>query len=173
VGDGSDRVGAALIQRAGVGRADRAGQRIHAGVEGLRVMREQGGVHRRHPAPVILPDVHTAAARAGFGAAYCVGVDLGDERVDGLLRRGDRHRFPGAERVGQQAVELVQGVGVDDQGAALHHRSDELVGDQSVGEDCGHQREAFVQGDGDQQLVGRGAVGDAQGRAGACQDVCV
>ncbi|WP_264040840.1 hypothetical protein [Mycolicibacterium hodleri] len=54
----------------------------------------------------------------------------------------------------------MEGVGVDDQGAALHHRAHQLIGDQPVGEHRGHLREPFMQGDRDQQLVGRGAGGD-------------
>ncbi|KQY09415.1 hypothetical protein ASD37_02980 [Mycobacterium sp. Root135] len=77
-------------------------------------------------------------------------VDLGDERVHGLLRRRDRHRFPGAQRLGQQLVQLVQGVRVDDQGATLHHDPDQLIGDEPFGEHRSDQREALVQRDGDE-----------------------
>ncbi|GAB7069848.1 hypothetical protein JCM12141A_41370 [Mycolicibacterium hodleri] len=93
-----------------------------------------------------------------------MGVYLGDERVDGLLGLVHRHRFPGSERLGQRNVQRAQRIGIHDQRAALHHRPHQWVGDHTLGEDGGDVGESFVQRDGDQQLVGRGAGGDPQRR---------
>ncbi len=165
VGHGSDGVGAALVLGPGIGWAHGLGDRTQPGVEGLGVGGEQGRKHRGHPAAVVLPDVHRPAPRPGLGAVHRLRVDLGDERVHGLLRVATDMGSRVLSASANSSVEFVQGRGVDDQGAALHHDPDQLVGDQSLGEHRGDQWEPFVQCDGDEELVGRGAMGDALGGA--------
>ena len=119
VAEGTQGIGAALIQGARVGLADRTRHRVQALVQGLGIGGQQPGLDVGGPAAVLgWMHIDVAAAHTVFGAPYRGGVIAVDPVVDLVLGLVHRQRPPGGDVGGDFGVDFGQRVGVADQPGA-------------------------------------------------------
>ncbi len=159
----SQRISAALLARAWIALAHRAGQRSEPLVQGMRIGTQQAAVNfGQTAAEVGEPDLAFSASLCAL--AHRVDVSFGDDLVNVSGQPAAGHRWPADHGKGQLPIDRREHVAIGDQIGAIDDRGKRPLVDVTRLEHFGQLRQPFAHRAGIAQLARRQALAYPQSR---------